>query len=115
MIIAFMWLIGLTRVLSFVRLDSPDLSFSEGKLMTVVVIAVALPVMYLMRWLLLRLDRREDLVSICAWCKKVDNDGEWLDREDYFERRFHTRTTHSICGPCSHDFNSELSARAAER
>jgi hypothetical protein len=38
----------------------------------------------------------EPLVRVCAWTKRVELDGEWVDIETYLRRRFGLQVTHSI-------------------
>ena len=37
-----------------------------------------------------------NLVTICAWTRTVEYQGEWISFEDYLKRRFNISTTHSI-------------------
>ena len=43
-----------------------------------------------------RLQRYNDLVTLCAWSKAVNYQGEWLSFEEYLQRRFGLYTTHGI-------------------
>ena len=36
------------------------------------------------------------LVTMCAWSRTVEYQGEWISFEDYLKRRFNISTTHSI-------------------
>jgi len=40
--------------------------------------------------------RIETLVTVCAWSKTVEHEGEWLSFEDYLRRRFNIQITHGI-------------------
>lgn len=40
--------------------------------------------------------RLNDLVTICAWSRTVEYEGEWLSFEEYLRRRFEVNVTHGI-------------------
>jgi hypothetical protein len=41
-------------------------------------------------------DRVTGLVTICAWSRTIEYQGEWLSFEEYLKRRFNIDTSHSI-------------------
>lgn len=40
------------------------------------------------------------LLSVCAWCRRIREEGEWLPLERYIEKR-NLRLTHGICPECA--------------
>jgi hypothetical protein len=38
----------------------------------------------------------EGLVTMCAWSRTIEYEGEWISFEDYLQRRFGIRTSHGI-------------------
>jgi CHASE3 domain sensor protein len=46
--------------------------------------------------MLRRILRLESLVTICAWSRTVEYQGEWLSFEEYLLRRFNINTSHGI-------------------
>lgn len=43
------------------------------------------------------LERRvQDLVTMCAWSRTVEYEGEWISFEQYLRRRFNINTSHGI-------------------
>ena len=46
--------------------------------------------------LLRRLERMQEMITICAWSKLIEFEGEWLSIEEYLSRRLHARVTHGI-------------------
>jgi len=46
--------------------------------------------------LLRRLERMQEMITICAWSKLIEFEGEWLSVEQYLSRRLHARITHGI-------------------
>ena len=47
-------------------------------------------------FLLRRLERMQEMITICAWSKLIEFEGEWLSIEEYLSRRLHARVTHGI-------------------
>jgi CHASE3 domain sensor protein len=47
-------------------------------------------------WLLWQYHRTRRLVTMCAWTRTIQYEGEWLTFEDYLRRRFGLETTHGI-------------------
>jgi hypothetical protein len=72
----------------------------ESLLETTIVLLVAIPVVVATRQLVTRLHYLEEFLRLCAWCRKIRMDNEWISLEDFFERRFDTRTSHGICPAC---------------
>ena len=42
------------------------------------------------------LQRVSDLVTMCAWTRTVEYQGEWISFEQYLLRRFNINTSHGI-------------------
>lgn len=48
------------------------------------------------------------LLPICAWCKKIRDDGNyWRQVEDYVARHTEASFTHGICPTCAHKLDEE--------
>jgi hypothetical protein len=43
----------------------------------------------------------EKFMRVCAWCRKINHQGEWMKLERFMEQGFDTPTTHGICPECS--------------
>lgn len=50
----------------------------------------------LVLWLLWQYHRTQRLVTMCAWTRTIQYEGEWLTFEEYLKRRFGLETTHGI-------------------
>ena len=72
----------------------------ESALETPIVLLVAIPVMILSKRLISRLHYLEGCLRVCAWCKKLDHDSEWMPLEKFFEKQFQTKTSHGMCPAC---------------
>ncbi len=91
-------------------------NWREAAMETVLVLIVWLSVHVVTKRLLARLYYLEGFLRICAWCRKVAHDDEWLTMEQYFERGFRLKTSHAMCPDCAKGWNQELPpVSAAER
>lgn len=105
--LGFLLIIFLTWVAELIRLphrlyNEPDVFlWSRVLIRTVVMLIVWAWVHYSARRLLRRLHHLEEFLLMCAWCRKVGHEGEWLTMEEYFGSKFSTATSHGICPACS--------------
>lgn len=72
----------------------------ESIIETCTVVVVAIPVFMLTRRILARLLYLEEFLRVCAWCRKLNHNDEWVPVEEYFQRGFNKQTTHGICPEC---------------
>lgn len=42
----------------------------------------------------------EKFLRVCAWCRRINYQGEWMRLEEFMQQGFDTPTTHGICGDC---------------
>lgn len=47
-----------------------------------------------------RLAYLESLVTLCAACQRVGDEGRWMNFEVFLQSRDHTETTHGMCPDC---------------
>lgn len=47
-----------------------------------------------------RIERLENYLRVCAWCKSVWAEGKWMSFEKYLESAYRLRSTHGICEKC---------------
>ena len=50
--------------------------------------------------LLARLYYLERFVRICAWCRKINHEEEWVPFETFLELNSDTKTSHGVCPEC---------------
>jgi len=74
---------------------------------------VAIPAVLLSRRLLARLYYLEGFLRVCAWCKKINLNGDWVSLEEFFERKLETNTSHGICEACNERMKAEMNQRSA--
>ena len=57
------------------------------------------------RQLTSQIETLQNLLPVCAWCKKVRNDsGYWYQIEKYITANYKTKITHGICPDCEAKF-----------
>jgi hypothetical protein len=76
-------------------------NWHESAMETIVVLAVWFPLFVVTKRILARLYYLEGFLRICAWCRKIGRDNEWLLLEQYLSKGFEVRTSHGICPECA--------------
>jgi CHASE3 domain sensor protein len=60
-------------------------------------LAIALGVMLIALLVMARgAEHYRNLVTLCAWTRSVEYEGEWISFEEYLRRKFHVSATHAI-------------------
>jgi len=54
-----------------------------------------------------RIQRYEEYLRVCAWCRNVWLDGKWVKFEQYMEAQHSLQATHGICDKCHEKVLSE--------
>jgi hypothetical protein len=49
-----------------------------------------------------------DLVTVCGWCKRLPEGGDWIHFEEYFLQREGVRFSHGICPECRDSVLQEI-------
>ncbi|HEY2801067.1 MAG TPA: hypothetical protein VGI85_10750 [Chthoniobacterales bacterium] len=66
----------------------------------IIVLLVATAVIAATLWVFRRIRVLENFIQVCAWCRKVDVQGEWVAFEQYLKRKHDVRSSHGICPAC---------------
>ncbi len=74
--------------------------WSEAVLETIVVILIWIPVHMMTKAVLKRVFYLERLVKMCAWCRRIEFNGNWYTQEEFYKHGFKTMVTHGICQDC---------------
>ena len=105
--LGFLAIIGLAYLDELVKL--PALIFSEhpfafvqrrATLDMLLVLAVWFLVSTSTNRMLERVRYLEKFLRVCAWCRRIKYNGEWMPLEDFMEQGFDTPTTHGTCQDC---------------
>ena len=105
--------LGFSLLVIFAWLDEfeglPQLLFGGGlhihdwrdsAMTTLVILFVWAIVFGLTMRLVHRLQHLEEMLRVCAWCRKIGYQNQWLKLEEYFDVGFHVHTTHGMCPDC---------------
>jgi hypothetical protein len=82
-------------------------NWRESVLETLIVLLAAMPVMIFTKRLVSRLYHLEGFLRVCAWCGKLEHNGEWIALEEFFESKFQTETSHGMCQVCFDDLRAK--------
>jgi hypothetical protein len=72
----------------------------EAVLETLVVLLVAVPILIHTQRVVSRPFYFEGFLRVCAWCKNVEHQGDWISVGEFFQERFETKTSHGMCPAC---------------
>jgi hypothetical protein len=72
----------------------------EYVLETVSILFVAIVVIIMTMIILRRSRRLERFLRVCAWCRKVWVDNEWVRFEEYALKKHSLQSSHGICEEC---------------
>jgi hypothetical protein len=99
-LIAISWadeLFGLPR-LFFGGLHTPNIR--EAIFETIVILLVAIPLVLHTQRVVARPFYFEGFLRVCAWCRNVEHQGDWIPLAEFFQERFDTPTSHGMCPAC---------------
>jgi hypothetical protein len=77
------------------------LRMGEGWLESVLTVAVGTVIVSITYRAFRRIEYLESLVVMCAWCRRVRAEDEWLTVEAFLARQHNAHTTHGICEGCA--------------
>jgi len=77
--------------------------FEETLLEIALILLLAVGVLTWARKTVRRVEYLENFVKLCAWCRKVELDNEWMRIEAYLARQ-DKQTSHSMCPECAKQF-----------
>ncbi len=105
--------IGFAALLLFAWFDEPmDLAhrlfgtpsvpwvWQAGALECAVILSVLLAVLMVQRNYLKRIKVLEGLLPICAFCKKIRTENQWVSLEEYIGRHSDASFSHGFCPSC---------------
>jgi hypothetical protein len=101
--------------LPFLLLGAPETPYrpQEYIIETVSILVVAIIVITLTLFLLKRSRRLERFLRVCAWCRKVWVDDEWVSFEEYALKRHSLKSSHGICEECVARLDNKTESKKA--
>lgn len=114
LIIAFSWIAEFLDSSKYFGEPAMPFNWREGLLENIIVLIVAVPLMLLTKKLLSRLYYLEGFLRVCAWCKKLEDNGQWIPIENFFKEHFKTESSHGICPECLAETRKKLAKSEPE-
>ena len=111
-IITLSWLNEIFGLPQFFFGSTSHVHWHEAMMETAVAVIAWAVVHMSTKRVLKRLHYLEEYLRVCAWCRKIGSDDEWLPMEEYFDRHFDTKTSHGMCPDCMKKHFPEMEARA---
>jgi CHASE3 domain sensor protein len=68
----------------------------SGQIMSLVLIAAVAVALIFVMFILLRVERLQQIVTVCAWTGQVKHQGQWLRLDQYLEEQFGISVSHSL-------------------
>lgn len=115
LLIAVSWLDELLDLPTLIFGSAPGHNWHEAMLETGFILGVAAPVFWLTRRLVKRLVYLENFLRVCAWCRKIGVDDEWVSLEQYFHHELKTLTSHGMCPECFEKLEWDLGQQTGQR
>jgi hypothetical protein len=84
-------------------------NWREAAMESIVTLCVWFVVFVFTRKIIGRLHYLEGMVKMCAWCRKLDQDGKWVPFEEYIVRDMRTKTSHGMCPECEAKMLGQIS------
>jgi len=78
-------------------------------------IAVIIYTSYQTRSLAKRIQFLEGLLSICSYCKKIRQEDQWIQPEEYISGHSKTEFSHGICPDCMKEHFPKYAAKVVTR
>jgi hypothetical protein len=82
--------------------------YRRSTLEILLVLAVWFLVSVSTRRILERIRYLEKFMRVCAWCRRINYQGEWMPLEKFMQQGFDTPTTHGICTECLHQQHAAI-------
>jgi hypothetical protein len=100
LLIAMSWADELFGVPALLFGGSHQADLREATVESIVILAVAIPIVVRTRRVVERLFYLENFLRVCGWCQKVEHEGSWFPIAEFFQLRFDAKTSHGMCPSC---------------
>jgi CHASE3 domain sensor protein len=80
----------------------------SGQIMSLVLIAAVAVALIFVVMILVRLERLQQFVTVCAWTGQVKFQGEWVRLDQFLERQFGISVSHSLSQEAAQKMMSEI-------
>lgn len=101
-VILFLWVNELFDLPGrFLGLPPTPVNVAEAAYESIVVAALGIAIIAMTHSLLRKIKVLEGFLPVCASCKKIRKDGEWVQIECYIRDHSEASFTHSLCPECA--------------
>jgi hypothetical protein len=73
----------------------------ETAIKTVVILMLWILSAYKVYQIVSRLSYLENFVHLCAWCRRIEKDNEWLSLEEHLAKTGSQAVSHGVCPDCA--------------
>lgn len=100
LIILLSWLDELLELPHYLFGYSHAPDWHESAFESLVTAIVWLVVYMATRRVLRRFQYLEDMITMCAWCRKIEQSGDWVSLEHYCAQELGVDLSHGLCPRC---------------
>ncbi len=86
----------------------------SGQIATVILIGTVAVALLFIIFILLRLEKLQQFVTICAWTGQVKDGNDWIRLDEYLQRRFGLSVSHGVSREAALKMMREMEARPEE-
>ena len=72
----------------------------EFSIKVVAVLCLFITVLGVLREAILRIQRLSHMLTMCAWCRRVAVEGEWISIDQFLQQRKNTTSSIGLCPDC---------------
>jgi hypothetical protein len=84
----------------------------EFSIKVVAALGLFITVLGVLREAILRIKRLSHMLTMCAWCRRVSVDGEWISIDQFLQQRKNTSSSVGLCPDCYSKSTSDRPAAA---
>ena len=97
---------------SFGDFLKPAIRPHEFSIKVVAALLLFITVLGVLRQAILRIQRLSHMLTMCAWCRKVLVNGEWLSIDQFLQQRKNTTSSVGLCPDC---YSQKVAANPASQ
>jgi len=72
----------------------------EFSIKVVAALCLFITVLGVLREAILRIQRLSNMLTMCAWCRRVSLEGEWISIDQFLQQRKNTTSSIGLCPDC---------------
>jgi hypothetical protein len=72
----------------------------EFSIKVVAVLCLFITVLGVLREAIVRIQRLSHMLTLCAWCRRVSANGEWISIDQFLQQRKNTTSSVGLCPDC---------------